>query len=290
MTTPNEEMSIAASGVLAQLASRLKDNGMDSPVRDARLLLALALGREDPVLPHETITMTGAAQARLEDYLARRLAGEPISRMRGWREFYSLRFGLNRATLDPRPDSECLVDAALAWLRRAEDPAPTVLDFGTGTGCLLLAVLHAIPDAVGTGVDAAPEAVRQARANAEALGLDGRARFLESDWDAALEGQFRLILSNPPYIPQGDLPGLMAEVRDHDPVRALDGGADGLQAWGRVLPAISRRLAPDGRAFVEIGAGQEKAVAALAGAAGLKLAGQIKDLSGTIRCLELAGG
>ncbi|XDZ65417.1 peptide chain release factor N(5)-glutamine methyltransferase [Alphaproteobacteria bacterium LSUCC0684] len=290
MTAPAEAASVAASEVLKNVSSRLAsgrpEGAIDSPVRDARLLLALALGREDAVLPHETITMTAEAEARLEACVGRRLSGEPLSRLRGWREFYSLRFGLSPATLDPRPDSECLVDQALAWFGAHPVPAPKVLDFGTGSGCLLLAVLNAIPDAHGTGVDLAPEAVDQAALNARGLGLDDRARFLTSDWDKELAGKFLIILANPPYIPTGDLAGLMPEVRDHDPELALDGGRDGGDCWRRLLPAIARKLEKDGRAFVEIGAGQEEMVASLAGESGLVHVGQARDLGGIIRCLE----
>jgi release factor glutamine methyltransferase len=298
MTAPTEGRalfdgsSMAASAVLAEISSRLasgmKDNRMDSPARDARLLLALALGREDPVLPHETITLTPSARSRLELFVGRRLAGEPLSRMRGWREFYSLKFGLNSATLDPRPDSECLIDRALAWFETHPIPAPSILDFGTGTGCLLLSVLNNIPQAHGTGVDLAPDAIRQATANAEELGLGERARFLVSNWDKDLAGKFFMILANPPYIPKGDLSGLMAEVKGHDPVLALDGGEDGFDAWREIMPAIARRLEKDGRAFVEIGQGQEEVVATLARDAGLNPVDQTRDLGGVIRCLELA--
>ena len=287
-----EGITVPASAVLAEISYGLTAGTggemTDSPVRDARLLLALALGREDPVLPHETITLTPSARRRLDDLISRRYAGEPVSRMRGWREFYSLKFGLNPATLDPRPDSECVVDRALKWFESHPLPAPEVLDFGTGSGCLLLSVLNNIPDAHGTGVDLAPDAILQAGANADALKLGGRTSFLVSDWDTALTGKFHLILANPPYIPKGDLAGLMAEVRLHDPDLALDGGEDGYEAWRKLLPAIARRLEKDGRAFVEIGQGQEEMVVSLAGDAGLILAGQTRDLGGIIRCLELA--
>ncbi len=298
MTTPAEaspeaegipiQASAVLAGISAQLAAGAGDEIMDSPVRDARVLLALALGRENAVLPHETITLPPSARDRLDGFIRRRRAGEPVSRMRGWREFYSLKFGLNPATLDPRPDSECVVDRALEWFKSHPVPSPEVLDFGTGSGCLLLSVLNNIPDAHGTGVDLAPDAVLQAGANADALKLGGRAGFLVSDWDTALTGKFYLILANPPYIPKGDLAGLMAEVRLHDPGLALDGGEDGCEAWRRLLPAIARRLEKDGRAFVEIGQGQEDMVAGLAGDAGLDLVGHKRDLGGIIRCLELA--
>jgi len=290
MTAPAEAKSVAASEVLgkisARLASERPEGAIDSPVRDARLLLALALGREEAVLPHETITMTAETEARIDAFLGRRLSGEPLSRMRGWREFYSLRFGLSPATLDPRPDSECLVDQALSWFAAHPAPAPKVLDFGTGSGCLLLAVLNAIPDAHGTGVDLAPVAVDQAARNARELGLGDRARFLTCDWDKGLEGKYLMILANPPYIPTDDLIGLMPEVRDHDPELALDGGRDGGDCWRRLLPAVARRLEKDGRAFVEIGAGQQEMVASLAGESGLVHVGQARDLGGIIRCLE----
>ncbi|MEC7208607.1 MAG: peptide chain release factor N(5)-glutamine methyltransferase, partial [Pseudomonadota bacterium] len=214
--------------------------------------------------------------------------GRPISRMRGRREFYSLTYYLNDHTLDPRPDSECLIDEALAYARSlsAERRPLRCLDLGTGTGCLLLSLLHHLPEATGLGVDLAPLAVAQARANAAYLGLNGRARFICSDWLDAVQGRFDLILANPPYIGCDDR-NLARDVADYDPALALFAGPDGLSAYAELLPQIPGVLAADGRLFLEVGTGQAQAVTQLAEAAGLRLCAVATDLAGRDRCLIL---
>lgn len=280
-----------AAPLLARIARRIAGarTGADSSCGlDARLLLGMALGREGAVFPHETVSLAEGDLARLEGLVARRAAGEPVSRLRGWREFYSLRFAITPATLDPRPDSEILVDAAAAWLSARPGRGPArVLDLGTGSGCLLLSVLRQCPEATGVGVDISGDAVECARRNAEGLGLAGRAEFRCSDWGRGLRGRFDAVLCNPPYIPEGDIAGLGREVRDHDPEAALAGGPDGLSAWREALPALARRLRPGGRGFVEIGRGQEEQVEAIAASAGLSRDSLLPDLSGAGRCLVL---
>jgi len=280
-----------ARRILAAVETRLADEGSNSARSDARCLVGLAIGRDEPVLPHEYIpALDRAAEARLNALIARRLQGEPISRMRGWREFWSLRFLLSPDTLDPRPDSETLVEAACGWARQRALHSPQILDLGTGSGCLLLAVLSELKDAVGTGLDLAGGAVATARMNADHLGLAGRADFRLGDFTADLTGLggFTMILSNPPYIPRAEIDRLAPDVRLFDPLLALDGGDDGLDVWRRLLPQIKRLLRPDGAAFVEIGKGQEAPVLALAAAAGLDHIGSFRDLAGIIRCLGLA--
>lgn len=225
----------------------------------------------------------------LETVVQRRLAGEPVSRIRGWREFWSMRFALSPATLDPRPDSETLVEAACRWVS-ARHTAPRCLDLGTGSGCLLLAVLSEIAAATGLGLDINADAVAVAERNARDLGLSGRASFATHDFTHSLgvHGQFALILANPPYIPRADIDGLAPDVRLFDPMLALDGGDDGLVLWRRMMPHVAAALTSDGAAFVEIGKGQEKAVAAIAAAAGLVCVDQFADLAGVVRCLHLA--
>ena len=279
--------------MLADIAARLPDNGLDDPRRDARHLLALALRRDAAVLPHETVTLDEAARARLAGLIERRAAGEPISRIKGRREFYGLDFALDAATLDPRPDSETLVDTALDALRDQGRAAIRALDLGTGSGCLILALGQQWLELTGSefhglGLDIQPAAVAMARRNADALGLAGQVTFAVSDWDSALDedARFELIISNPPYIPTADLDGLMAEVRRYDPPLALDGGDDGMTAWRRLAPLIARRLAPFGMACVEIGQGQESAVETLFGQHGLRMVEARRDLGGIIRCLR----
>ena len=240
------------------------------------------------MLPHETLAgFDDAAAAMFEAFLCRRLGGEPVSRIRGWREFWTLRLELAPATLDPRPDSETIVAAALA----AMDPGKPcrMLDLGCGTGALLLACLSERPDATGTGVDIAGEAVEAATRNAGKNGLSARADFVIGDFsdpDVA-PGIYDLILSNPPYIPAGEIDGLAVEVACFDPRLALDGGDDGLDCWRAVLPRIAAGLSRGGRACLEIGASQEDAVLGLAAKAGLCEIGREKDLAGICRCLVL---
>jgi release factor glutamine methyltransferase len=267
--------------VAAEAAAALGDR------REARLVVAAALGLDPAALlgwPERRIG--AAAHARAMALVRRRAAGEPLSRLRGAREFWSLDFALSPETLDPRPESETLVAAAL-------DAVPDraarlrLLDLGTGTGCLLLALLSELPNAWGAGVDRAAGAAATARANAAALGLAGRAAFIVGDWGEALRGGFDLVVSNPPYIPSADIPALAPEVR-HDPLRALDGGADGLDAYRALAPALARLLR--GTALVELGTGQAPAAARIMRGAGLDVRGIRPDLAGIDRCLVLEPG
>ena len=283
---------IEARQLLQPAQTQLRDAGIADASLDARLLLAMALGREEAVLPHESLTdWSHTAAAGFSRLLARRCAGEPVSRIRGWREFWSLRFALSADTLDPRPDSETVVEAALAWVGGRREASLRLLDLGTGSGALLLACLSEMPGATGIGVDLSAGALATATANAAQLRLSDRVQFVEGDFadPQAGAGEFDLILCNPPYIPRRAIEQLAPEVAHFDPKRALDGGDDGLDCWRSLLPRLRRGLAPNGRAFVEIGAGQEEAVTSLARQAGLQAAGTRPDLSCTIRCLIFAG-
>ena len=285
----NTYRDIEARHILQPLLAVLQQAGMANASSDARCILGLVLGRDDPVLPHETIPRwTPDHQHQLEALRQRRQRGEPISRMRGWREFWSMRFDVSPATLDPRPDSETVIAAAIGWARDNR-PAARILDLGTGSGCLLLACLAELPQATGIGIDISTEAVTVATANADRHGLGGRARFCQADFAADLtgHGKFDLILSNPPYIPSADLKALDADVRHFDPLAALDGGSDGLDCWRILCPQIATLLADAGAAFVEIGAGQGKAVGRLGMDNKLCVAGSFADLSGHERCLHL---
>lgn len=283
---------IEARQLLQPAQTQLRDAGIADASLDARLLLAMALGREEAVLPHESLTdWNHTAAAGFSRLLARRCAGEPVSRIRGWREFWSLRFALSADTLDPRPDSETVVEAALAWVGGRREASLRLLDLGTGSGALLLACLSEMPGATGIGVDLSAGALATATANAAQLRLSDRVQFVEGDFADPLAGagEFDLILCNPPYIPRRAIEQLAPEVAHFDPKRALDGGDDGLDCWRSLLPRLQQGLAPNGRAFVEIGAGQEEAVTSLARQAGLQAAGTRPDLSGTIRCLIFTG-
>jgi release factor glutamine methyltransferase len=278
--------------IILQLLEQVMDvAGIASAKTDARCLLGLALGRDMPVLPHEVLSpLDTVCQRRLSAILERRLAGEPISRIRGWREFWSIRFAISRSTLDPRPDSETLIEAALTWaIANSAQTAPLrCLDLGTGSGCLLLALLSELPQATGIGIDLCPNAIGVAVENANSLGLGGRAHFHQYSFcdDLSNFGSFDIILSNPPYIPSVDIANLAVDVRDFDPALAIDGGFDGMACWHCLLPRLGESLSDKGTAFVEIGIGQETTVLQLAANASLEFIESYRDLSDVIRCLQ----
>jgi release factor glutamine methyltransferase len=218
--------------------------------------------------------------------LARRVAHEPFAYLTGRVGFWTLDLEVSPATLIPRADSETLVEAALEACPD-KGAALHVLDLGTGTGALMLAVLSELPAASGVGVDLQPEAAALAARNAARLGLAGRARFLAGDWAEAVSRRFDLILCNPPYIESAAITGLMPEVARHEPASALDGGADGLDAYRRIIADLPRLLAPRGVAVLELGQGQQAAVEALAKAAGLTPEACRADLGGVPRALVL---
>lgn len=279
-------MTATRGALLTEARAALRRAGVDNPDLDARLLASAAFGCDAAQLVSRADeTVTADEQDRLARHVARRIAGEPVARILGRREFWGLSFDLAPDTLVPRPDTETLVEAALDHVRAAGLTAPRVLDLGTGSGCLLIALLHEIPNATGIGVDISPDAVRAARGNAFRLGVGARAGFVAGRWTEAVTGQFDLILSNPPYIPSADIAGLEREVRDFDPARALDGGADGLDAYRALAALLPEHLAPGGAAVLELGIGQHEPVAALMPARGLQVAGSRTDLGGVVRAL-----
>lgn len=257
--------------LLAEAAMMLERAGIENPLREARLLLELAQGD----------------RARFSDYLRRRAAREPYARLRGKREFWSLDLALAPDTLDPRPDSETLIEAALEFLADRRNEALRAFDFGAGSGALLLAFLAEFPHSSGVGIDRLPGAVAAARLNAETLGLAARSRFVLGDWSEKNLGQADVILANPPYIPSSEIDHLQPEVTRFDPRAALDGGADGLECYRALAPVIAWALDPAGFAFLELGQGQARPVAAIMERAGLKAAGTRPDLGRIERCLVL---
>lgn len=272
------------------LRSAFREAGIDTPALDARLLVTAALGLSATELLTGADAPLGPGPARvLERFAARRLAREPVARIRGCREFWGLAFALSPDTLVPRPETETVVETALR-LRGDRDRAWRVLDLGTGSGCLLVALLTELPRARGLGIDRSARALATARANAARHGVADRALFAAGDWGAPAAARFDLVVANPPYVASSALAGLAPEVRSYDPPAALDGGPDGLAAYRALLPQMGRLLGPGAVAILEIGHGQEDALRALASGSGLLVPGVVRDLAGHPRAVVLEPG
>lgn len=267
-------------GVMQEAAARLQAANIENSRRDVRLLLAHALGVEPvDVILREMDAVDAAGLTAFEAAISRRAAGEPVSRIRGWREFYGRRFVITPDVLDPRPETELLVSEGLSRLPQGGQ----VLDLGVGSGCIVLSVLTERADARGVGVDISPAALAVARLNAEALGLAQRLTLVEGGWEVTLEGDFDLVLSNPPYIPSADMTGLAREVLEHDPHVALTPGGDGLDPYRSILGRVGQLLAPGGWIGFEFGFGQAADVANLMAAASLDQIVVLPDLAGIER-------
>jgi release factor glutamine methyltransferase len=271
------------SEAVARGATRLAEAGVEQPRREARRLAGHLLGLQPGVAPNPNQPIDPASYNAL---IARRAAREPYAFITGRQGFWTLDLATAPSTLIPRPDSETLIEAALK-LFPDRAAIRTILDLGTGTGCLLLAALTEFPAAFGIGIDLSPEAAALAAANAAAHGLSARAAVLASNWADPLAARVDLVLSNPPYIRTADLPLLMPEVGRHEPARALDGGADGLSAYRALAQALPRLLNPGGAAILELGLGQADQVRNLAIAAGLHHLRTDSDLAGIPRAAIL---
>lgn len=277
--------SVTLDLALSEAAQELGAAGIGEARREARLLAAHVLGvTPDAVLREPKGVFHGEQAAGFRDCVTERAARRPLSQILGRREFWSLSFRVTGETLDPRPDSETLVEAVLETVTDREAPL-RILDLGTGTGCLLLALLSELPNATGVGVDVSAEAVAVARGNGEALGLAERVAFRAGDWGKGIEESFHVIVSNPPYIPSVEISGLEPEVARYEPRLALDGGEDGLACYRALLADAMRLLEPSGRLFLEVGAGQAQGVADLAAGHGLTVTGTARDLAGVPRCV-----
>jgi release factor glutamine methyltransferase len=284
---PDGAGALTAAGARGALAQEFRAAGIDSPELDARLLVAHALGLDHAALAAAGARVLNRGEAEAIAALGRRhLAREPVARILGLKEFWSLTLRVDAATLVPRPETETVVEAALAALDAAgaRSHALRIADLGTGSGALLLALLAELPYAFGVGTDTSLGALAVARGNARRLGQT-RAAFLACDMAAALRGPFDLIVANPPYIRSGDIAALAPEVRDFDPRSALDGGRDGLDCYRTIAATVPPLLAPGGAVIVEIGAGQAEAVSALFSAAGLAGPAPRPDLSGVPRAV-----
>ncbi len=277
-----------------ELARLLRQAGIESPELDARLLLGFTLGLDHSALAAQSERrLSGDEIETVASVAARRLAGEPVARIVGMREFWSLPLALNRDTLVPRPETETVVEAALAALDRdgLRGRPLRIIDFGTGSGALLLALLSELPSAWGVGTDISPAALVCAQRNAQVMGFGSRAAFVACDYGAGLSGPFDVVIANPPYVVRGDIAGLSAEVAHFDPVRALDGGVDGLDGYRAVARDAPRLVAPRGITVLELGAGQGEAVSALMQGAGFTVCQPPRtDLAGLPRALTLRRG
>lgn len=273
-----------SQGALRAAVARLRAAGVADPAGDARRLLAFAMGVDPGRL---TVVLgdplTAEAAERFAAAVAARAARQPVAQITGARDFHGIRLRVTRDTLDPRPETERLVEAALE--RRFD----RILDLGTGTGAILLALLAARGDATGLGVDLSQAALAVAQGNAAELGIGARARFVRSDWYSAVEGRFDLIVSNPPYIAAAEMAGLSPEVRDWEPHLALTPGGDGLDAYRAIAAGARAHLAAAGVVMVEIGPTQGAVVADLFRAAGLRGIRILQDLDGRDRVVTGLG-
>ncbi len=267
--------------LLPAAIARLRAAGVADPARDARLLLAHALALPaDRLTLHLDATVAEAAVTRLEAALAARASRQPVSQIVGHRQFWGREFVVTPDVLDPRPETEILIAAAL------ERPFARVLDLGAGSGAILLTLLAERLQAQGLGIDLSDAALAVARANAEALGVAGRCELRRSDWFERVDGRFDLIVANPPYLGATEMGELAPETRDWEPAEALLGGADGLDAYRAIAAGAGGHLSPGGRLLLEIGPTQRAAVAAFLAAAGFADIGCRADLDGRDRVVE----
>lgn len=271
--------------VLRAASLELTNAGVEGAIVDSRILASAAFGlSREEILREPNAPLKMSDVNSFSEMIKRRCAREPVSRILGVREFRGLSFKVVPSTLDPRPDSETIVEAVLGIARGMSDRL-RVLDVGTGTGCLLLSVLKALPKARGVGTEIDPDAAACAARNTEALGLSDRAEIVCSRWVEGIAGPFDIIFSNPPYIPTSEIRRLAPEVAFYEPVGAIDGGADGLDAYRILAELLLNLLSPSGKVVFEIGAQQGNSVSAIFCAAGFSVVGRHKDLAGRERAL-----
>ncbi len=293
MRIPGLKAGATIAEACEKLAQAFRQSGIEeAAAADARILVAHALSLTRAQLLAQSDRELEAREVdAISARTARRLSREPVSRIIGSREFWGLKLDITPAVLDPRPDTETIVEAALDWLttRGLRNERLRVLDIGTGSGALLLALLSELPNAAGIGTDISIDALSIARINAHRHELASRTNFICCDLAAALRGPFDLIVSNPPYIATDEIGRLAPEVRDHDPRLALDGGADGMDAYRAIAGDARRLLAERGRLIVELGQGQSDMVSRVFTQAGLAVDEEPRrDLSGINRALSVS--
>lgn len=288
----DRQASVALRSLLEEARSKLENADISEPALDSRLLVAAATG----LTPLDLVTsldhpVPEEDADRARTMIARRIKGEPVHRILGCREFYGLELSLSEATLEPRPDTETLVDLVLPAVRSfaVQNGECRILDLGTGTGAIALALLHEVPQAHAVGADISASALATAAKNARRHGLEARFETLQSDWFAEISGKFHIIVANPPYIATKAMESLDREVRLHDPRASLDGGEDGLEAYRTIAAGAVNFLYPGGLVAVETGYDQKRAVTVLFERKGFRHTGAGKDLSGHDRALLFAG-
>lgn len=273
------------ASITAEIATALTEAGFDEVRQRARRLLAIALDlTQEEIFARPERAVAVEEGERIAAVLRRALRHEPASRIQGVRGFWNLDFVLSPDTLDPRPETETIVEEVITRLPE-RGRAYRFLDLGTGTGCLLLALLSEYPQASGVGVDRSFGAAQTARGNAERFGLARRAAFAVGDWASALQAKFDAVVANPPYVETAEIPRLPPEVRDFDPALALDGGPDGLDPYRRIARQLPLLIAPRGVFACEVGAGQDATVARILAAHGMAVEAVVPDLAGIPRCL-----
>lgn len=277
-------MSDTLRELIKRASEHLATRGIETAALDARLLLQTASGlRHEEIVAEPDLILSADVTAHFWSLIERRSAFEPVSRILGNREFFGRSFRVTADVLDPRADTETLIGAVLA-LAKGKGPL-RILDLGTGSGAIAVTLLAELPGTAAVASDLSAAALEVAKGNAEALGVANRVSFVQANWFDGVDGQFDLIVSNPPYIPLGDIAGLAADVREFDPPKALDGGPDGLEAYRRIASGAGGHLAPKGHVILEIGAGQENAVNDLFRGQGFNRESRHFDLAGHVRCL-----
>lgn len=278
-------LRVTVKDVLKETSLLLKEISGDLSVLESRLLLCQTLNcrRADLIATPEKV-LSSEQIAAYNAFIQRRLKGEPIAKICGIKEFWGIEFIVSKDTLDPRPDTEILVEAILDYVQPKQETY-SILDLGTGSGCIILSVLRELTKAQGLGIDISPLALEIAEENSKALDLDDRARFLLSDWGQNLIGEFDIIASNPPYITEDDYLKLSNQVRDFEPKLALTGGNDGLECYKKIATVIDKHLACNGFFAIEIGEGQEEQVSQILNENNLSVLEIRKDLAGILRCI-----